>query len=98
MLLVHTERMGKQEFHLTLNLSVNDAGEGVEEMARMTFEQIMARSSTIDWDKVNATTETDIAHHATQDGTEMPEGKQSSPPAIGHSLPVESARMFPATT
>ena len=50
-------------------------------MARMTLGQIMSRPSTIDWDKVNATTEADIARHAAQDGTESQTGLSMSYPA-----------------
>lgn len=39
-------------------------------MARMTLKEAMARPSTINWDKVNGTTEADIDRQAREDGTD----------------------------
>ncbi|QBL93163.1 hypothetical protein KSAC_09220 [Komagataeibacter saccharivorans] len=39
-------------------------------MARMTLSQIAQHGGTIDWDKVNATTEADIDRQAREDGTD----------------------------
>lgn len=39
-------------------------------MARMTLAEIKARPSTIDWTRVNATTDGDIDRQAKEDGTE----------------------------
>ncbi|MCE2574811.1 hypothetical protein [Komagataeibacter sp. FNDCR2] len=36
----------------------------------MTLKEILSRPGTIDWDKVNATTEADIDRQAREDGTD----------------------------
>lgn len=38
-------------------------------MARMTLEEIKGRPSTIDWTRVNATTDGDIDRQAKEDGS-----------------------------
>ncbi|KXV67110.1 helix-turn-helix domain-containing protein [Gluconobacter oxydans] len=40
-------------------------------MARMTLAEIKARPSTIDWTRVNATTDGDIDRQAKEDGTDV---------------------------
>jgi putative transcriptional regulator len=39
-------------------------------MARMTLKEAMSRRSTIDWDRVRATSDEDIRPSASEDGTE----------------------------
>lgn len=47
-------------------------------MARMTLKEAMSRRSTIDWDRVRATSDEDMARQAHEDGTETPDGLEAA--------------------
>lgn len=52
-------------------------------MARMTLKEAMARRSTIDWDRVRATSDEDMARQAREDGTEAPDYLGAAYPTPG---------------